>query len=328
MRKCLFALVVLTYLPFAARAWNSLGHQAVAELVWRQMNAAERQAASDLLRQHPHYQQMLLADVLAGADTNEWAFLNASVWLDRVRPAKPGEPAKPLSITKYDIYPHAIGYPFVHPADRNRLSLEKFFIAKPNAEMVLSNAIVTLGDRNASAHDRAVSLCVVLHLCGDLHQPLHASNLVTERKPNGNDLGGSLFVLNSKGERLSMHALWDRLPGLDLSPKAVLALADQLASAPELKPTQMKEYQAHKTIASWVQEGFRVAVDFAYAEERVQYVEAADIKSGAVAAPAIPVLKDDYLREARQIAHCRLALAAQRLSDQLNHVWESCPPAR
>ncbi len=317
MKKCLSALAVLTLLMLPARAWNSLGHQTVAELVWRQLNTAQREAASEQLRQHPHYQSMLLANAPAGVDTNEWAFLNAAVWLDQVRPAKSGQPPKPPSVTKYNVYPHAIGYPFVRPADRNHLSLDGFFIAKPNAEMVLSNALATLKNPGADAHDRAVSLCVWLHLCGDLHQPLHASNLVTKDHPNGHDLGGALLALDRSGKEVTMHGLWDQLPGHDLSYKAVVALADQLAAAPELKPALMKEYQADQTIASWVQESFRVAVDFAYAEEQVQCVEAAEVKAGKIAASAIPKLKPEYLTEARKLAHRRLALAAQRIADEL-----------
>jgi hypothetical protein len=162
--KTLCALFALSFLAFPAQAWNALAHRTVAELVWRQMGPAERQAASDLLRQHPHYKALLVADVPAGLDTNEWVFLNAAAWPDWVRPARAGQPPKPRSITRYDGYPHAIGWPFVLPSDTNRISLDNFFIARPNAEMVLSNSIATFRNRSASAQDRAVSLCWAMHL--------------------------------------------------------------------------------------------------------------------------------------------------------------------
>src|SRR5687767_7648396 len=100
------ALITLFALPSRAGAWNNVGHRAIAEVAWRQMSQKERRAASDLLKQHPHYQQLLIADVPRGVDTNEWAFLTAAVWPDLVRHAKPGQPQKPHSITKYDVYPH------------------------------------------------------------------------------------------------------------------------------------------------------------------------------------------------------------------------------
>jgi hypothetical protein len=319
--KALCALVAFTLLAFRANAWNALAHRTVAELVWRQMGPAERQAASDLLRQHPHYKALLAVDVPAGVVTNEWVFLNAAAWPDWVRPAKPGQPPKARSITEYNLYPHAIGWPFVLSSDTNRISLGSFFIAKPDAEMVLSNSIATFKNRSASAHDRAVSLCWAMHLCGDLHQPLHAANLVTKSRPHGNDLGGFMIVRDQHRKQIDLHAFWDRLLGVDFSYKATAAAADELAAAPELQPTALKEYQEHRTIPAWVQESFRVAVNFAYAEDHVRFVHSDALASGSVPASAIPALSPEYIHEARQIARHRVALAAWRLADELRQAW-------
>ncbi|HOC56057.1 MAG TPA: S1/P1 nuclease [Verrucomicrobiota bacterium] len=321
MRKTLCLLIAPLLLALPAAAWNGVGHRTVAELAWREMDAAERRSASDLLRQHPHYQQVLVAEVPAGVDTNEWAFLTAAVWLDLARPAKPGEPAKPRLITQYDIYPHAIGYPFIRKDDRKRVSLDQFVIAKPNAEMVLSSALSTLRRRKASAHDRAVSLGVVLHLYGDLHQPLHTANLVTKAKPKGHGLGSSFLVLDQNRNQTSLHTFWDALPGSDLSYASVMALADELAAAPQLQRARLREYSQHRTIHSWVQESHRAAVDFACAEDRVRFADAAAVKSGKIAVSDIPALTPEYVREAQIIMRRRLALAGWRLARTLKSVW-------
>jgi len=320
-RKNCCVLIAFALAALPACAWNGLGHRTVAELVWRQMDPGERQTASGLLRQHPHCKVLLTADVPTGVATSKWAFLTAAVWPDMVRPAKAGQPRKPDSVTQYNVYPHGIELPFVRSADLGRVSLEKFPVAKPIIQTALSNSIATLKNRNASAHDRAVSLCWALHLCGDLHQPLHMATLVTRDKPGGHAAGGDLIVLDRDGKQIDLHALWDQLPGLNFSYKAVAALADQLATAPELQPARLNEYQAHRTIDSWVQESYQLAVNFAYAADRIQFVDAADVKSGKVADSAIPALKDDYLRDARQIARRRLALAAWRLNDALKPAW-------
>ena len=313
----------LTLIAFSAGAWNGVAHRTVAELVWRQMDPGARRAASDLLRQHPHYKLLLAVDVPAGVDTNEWVFLNAAAWPDWVRQARPGDPPKPRLVTKYDGYPHGIGYPFLRRGDTNMALLEKFFIAKPDAEMVLSNSFATLKSRNASPHDRAVSLCWALHLCGDLHQPLHAANLVTKDRPHGNDLGGAFIARDGHGKRIDLHAFWDRQFGLDFSCRAVAALADDLVAASELQPVALAEYQTNKTIAAWTQESYRVAVDFAYADDRVQFVRADAVDSGAVSPSAIPSLTADYIRQAREIARRRVALAGLRLSDELRQAWRA-----
>ena len=321
MRMMFCILVVSVVLSFPAKAWHGLGHRTVAEMAWRKMDAAERQAASDLLRQHPHYKLMLIANVPAGVDTNEWAFLNAAVWLDMIRPAKPGEPAKPRSITKYDVNPHAIGYPFVRRAVQGRVSLDKFTIAKPTAEMALSNSLATLKNPKASAEDRAVSLCAVLHLFGDLHQPLHAANLVTKDKPKGNGLGSSFLVRDESGQVINLHTYWDQAPGADVSCPAAMALAGKLAAAPEFQPARLPEYYQHHTIPQWVQESFQVAVNLGYNEDRVQYALASAVKSGKVPESAIPALKADYIRDTHVMAQRRITLAGLRLTDALKQVW-------
>ena len=314
-------LVALIGLALPARAWNNVGHRTVAELVWRQMDDGERQAASELLRQHPHYKQYLAADVPAGVGTDEWVFLTAAVWPDWVRPAKKGQPVKPHSVTKYDLYPHAIGFPFLRAGDTNRALLENFPIAKPNAEMALASSIATLKNPKASAPDRAVSLCWVLHLFGDLHQPLHAANRVTRDKPHGEGLGGDYLVLDVRGKPIDMHAFWDQLPGVNRSYQTITALADELAATPGLQPEAMNEYQENKTIAAWVQESFRAAVDFAYSEDHIQFAYVGKLKPKDGSKVATPAMSAAYLAGAKEIAHRRLVLAGRRAGDVIKQVW-------
>ncbi|MDB6024779.1 MAG: hypothetical protein JWM68_1002 [Verrucomicrobiales bacterium] len=320
--KLLFVVwIALTFQALPVRAWNNVGHRTIAELVWRKLDKDERQAVSDLLKQHPHYKSILTADVPRGVDKNEWAFLMAANWPDMVRPAKHGQRSKPHSVTKYDLYPHAIGYPFMLSRDTNRVSLEDFYIAKPDAEMVLSNSFANLKNVKATASDRAVSLCWALHLCGDLHQPLHAANLVTKKRPRGDSLGGH-HIVRVEGERqIDLHSFWDQLPGVNPSYQTAAALADELNAAPELKPQKLKDLEQHKTIASWVQESFHLAVDFAYAEDRMQFVHEEDVESGKIPTSAIPTLSEDFIKDARKIARQRLVLAAERIALELKQTW-------
>ena len=312
-------LIALAFSPKPAAAWNQVGHRAIAELVWRQTSPAQRKAASDLLRQHPHYQNLLAADVPRGVDRDEWVFLSAAVWPDWTRPAKKGERQKPESVTKYNLYPHAIGHPFLRAGETNRALLENFFIAKPNAEMVLSNSIATLKNKEASAHDRAVALCWTLHLIGDLHQPLHAANRVTREMPRGEGLGGEHFAKDARGKEVNLHAFWDQLPGVESGYKTIASLADRLQAAPELSLKNLKEYQDNKTIEAWVQESFRAAVDFAYAEDKVQFVHASQLNSKLK--PGAPTLTPEYIVGAKEIANRRLVLAGRRATDVLASVW-------
>lgn len=321
-KKILFSfLLVLAASIQPVAAWNNVGHRTIAELVWMRLDKDERRAVSDLLKQHPHYKQLLTADVPVRAGKDEWAFLTAAVWPDMVRPAKHGPSRKPDSITKYDLYPHAVGFPFLKRGDTNQALLENFFIAKPDAEMVLSNSFLTLKDKNATANERAVSLCWALHLTGDLHQPLHAANRVTKEKPGGEGLGGDFIALDRRKKQINLHSFWDQLPGVDPSYRAVFALAQKLSKTPELNPAALQEYKNHLTIHSWIEESFALAVNFAYAEDRVQFVHGDDLASGKISRREIPALKSDYIVEAEKIAQRRLVLAAARLAHELKQIF-------
>lgn len=318
LRIILITVSFVAVLP--VKAWNSVGHRLIAEMVWQKMTATQKRDASELLKHHPHYKELLTAHRPAGVDDDEWAFLTAAVWPDMVRPSWEG---KTEAIAKYDVYPHAIGYPFMLAGQTNHALIEKFFIAKPDAEMVLSNAFLTLKNTSASPHDRAVSLCWALHLCGDLHQPLHAANLVTKERPNGDQLGGHHIVLDGGGHRVKMHSFWDALLGSDQSftYPSLAKGARTIANDKKLKRKTQRDLDDDKTVASWVQESFHIAVEFAYQGGRLPFAHEADLSSGKVSPSQIPKLSRHYIAEAHEIARCRALLAAQRLSAELNQVW-------
>src|SRR3954463_11541077 len=84
------ALLVFCGMPRSAFAWNSTGHMTIALIAWRQLEPAEREQVSVLLRAHPHYKLLLLPAKPQGIDTDEWVFLHAAIWADLIRPARPG----------------------------------------------------------------------------------------------------------------------------------------------------------------------------------------------------------------------------------------------
>jgi hypothetical protein len=316
-KAIIWALLAFAALAFQAQAWNNVGHRTIAELVWRKLSQAERRKASDLLKHHPHYKALLTNHVPAGVSEAEWAFLNAAIWPDMVRKPKEGQPDKPLSFTQYDLYPHAIGYPIVWPGYNNLVSVEHFSLGNPNAEQVLSNCLSTLRHTNLSAETRSISLCWVLHLTGDLHQPLHAATIVTPQKPHGDALGGSYFVIGPDGRKVNLHVFWDDLAGINPSYETAARVADEIEHSPELRAENLKEYREHHSIQSWVKESYDYARDFAYARNRVHYAHVDDLNSGRISTEQIPKLKSDYIMEAEQIGRRRIALAAWRLADEL-----------
>ena len=121
---------------------------------------------------------------------------------------------------------HYIEYP-VFPTDAARTALEdkvkpgpmdwqpgraSFLEAQLNAVQTLKKAVHDLADTSLPAADRAVMLCWLFHLVGDIHQPCHAATLFDPEKLSTGDRGGngtSIEGLPSK----PLHAYWDNLLG-------------------------------------------------------------------------------------------------------------------
>jgi hypothetical protein len=279
---CLLAVVVLLMSSLRLPAWNNVGHRAVAELVWREMNSVQRKIVSKMLHAHPHYKSILTDKTPAEVDRDEWAFLTAAVWPDLVRKPRAGQPRKPESVTKFDLYPHAIGYPIVWPENNGAVSIEHFSVGHPNAEQVLSNCLTTARGHRATPEARAVALCWVLHLTADLHQPLHAATIVSPQKPRGDGLGGDYYVITLNGRKCHLHAFWDELGGIDPSYRSVARLADEISTTAAVRRNLMPEYSNHRSIPEWVHESYNIAKEFAYDRAQVKYAHLDDLDSGKV----------------------------------------------
>lgn len=65
----------------------------------------------------------------------------------------------------------------------------------------LTGEIETLSSKTASTARRAEALRFVIHLVGDLHQPLHVSN--------DDDRGGNLTQVRFMGRGTNLHSVWD-----------------------------------------------------------------------------------------------------------------------
>jgi hypothetical protein len=80
---------------------------------------------------------------------------------------------------------------------------------KVNVENVLErleHLRAVLMDTNQPPGERAIAMAWVLHLVGDVHQPLHCASRVTAQEPKG-DQGGNTFKLDAANE--SLHHYWD-----------------------------------------------------------------------------------------------------------------------
>ncbi len=216
-------LLLVALRPSQALAWNATGHKVTAEIAWQQLPPATRQSIVDTLRHHSFFQQHFVErmprDVVAGdkATQDHCLFQQAAVWPDIARRLRGADREKYNAGMQ-----HYIDLPlFLDDSDRvapdgkitENTSSEYPTSIGPDDWNVIqgfkhSQAIVA--DPDADAADKAVVYCWLLHLGGDIHQPLHSTALYSvEQFPTG-DQGGNDIPL-TRGRHL--RALWDNLLG-------------------------------------------------------------------------------------------------------------------
>jgi hypothetical protein len=123
------------------------------------------------------------------------------------------------------------------------------------ASVQLARAQRMLADRKLPVRDRLMALAFVVHVAGDIHQPLHAAEAADDAGGNGTRTSYGVI-----GGRTNLHAIWDGL------------LADRAISTPPaganglLAGTTAAERKtlAQGSIEDWMRESWGVAKDVVY----------------------------------------------------------------
>lgn len=86
-------------------------------------------------------------------------------------------------------------------------------IAEVNALVGIKQALAVLKSKKSSLSDKGMSLRILVHVVGDVHQPLHTVAKVSNQHPRG-DLGGNLFPLSKNPIGSNLHTYWDNGGGV------------------------------------------------------------------------------------------------------------------
>lgn len=290
------ALFFLTLgIPFGhvtALAWSGAGHQVVAAAAWHEMTPETRQKAFEVLKSHRDYPKWTnsAASESSGLDLAEFAFLQCSMWPDQIR--RHGN--------KFD-------HPHWHYVDWS-LKPPSFPMEQPPSPdddvlYGLGECQKVLADSKAPAEERAVYLSWLVHLTGDIHQPLHCVSLFNDAYPNG-DKGGNAFYVMPASRGISLHSFWDGLLGTSGKAQAHANYATMILA--QFPRASLKELAKDKTAKDWSLEGRSLAIVKAYLH--------GELKGGATAEDAQP-LPAGYTKEAKAVAEKQAALAGYRLAD-------------
>jgi len=238
--------------PRPAEAWDRVGHQAIADMAEQQVTPATWRKIAALLSIEGDRHLSEIAN-----------------WADVQKEQHPGEGPS-----------HSVRLP-LQGSDFTPNACPTGFCATTAIEHYES----VLADPSAAAADKLVALKYVVHLIGDVHQPLHAVERTGAGQP--------VFM---NGQLTTLHKVWD----LAFVPKNI----------PAQEVAKMAQQQAGPqagggTPEDWALESRAIARDRIYA----------DIPKHVRSAINLP---DDYASAEWPIAAQRMVQAGTRLAQALN----------
>lgn len=182
MLRVIFTFI-LGLVALNSAAWNIQGHKLVAQIAFDHLTPKAKNMCQTYL------------SVRSKQSLNA-RFLSASIWADMLRLR---------NIHWYDSL-HYTDIPF--SPDNTALPS----IDHSNAVWGINQAIQILSSKKTSKADKKTALSLLIHLVGDIHQPLHAATRVTQQLPKG-DRGGNLFALGTNHVGNNLHQYWDKGAG-------------------------------------------------------------------------------------------------------------------
>jgi hypothetical protein len=300
--KCLIAGALalgLAAMASPAAAWGDLGHRVIALIAYRHLTPAARAKVNSLIadaRDNPPLKAQLqalmnsptprLSGVFAAPEDNDFA--SWSVWADRYRLAH-------RETAPWHFIDLEVDNPDIATACPPRPTGCLLTALYSNAAVLRNPA--------ASEFDKIVALKFIIHLVGDLHQPLHAAD--------HHDNGGNCVRIYVRGavNVTSLHAYWDSyLFDKGDTPDALAQRLDP-PSAPVRSGIVPNAPLAARWADDWAMESNRIARDHIYAKHDYP-------TCGAAAEPFDFSVEDRSA--ARAIASAQFLKAGLRLSAVLN----------
>lgn len=321
MRMLSCVVLVLFVMPaLPAVAWNRTGHRVIATIAYDELTPATRQRVDSLLRAHPRYQNDLLGTMEDGHEReSRFAFGIAAFWPDIIR--SPGNPMhfahnKPqwhgihVRYEMSDWKPAATTPATSQAAGPARPSRKRDADEPKNVVEAIAWCKSRLRDPDVSDADKAVAICWLAHLVGDIHQPLHATTLYSAQFPDG-DNAGNRFIVRHRGDSENLHRVWDQMLGLHDSVTMVGYLADAIRRDPKLQPDALPEVSKLDT-ETWVAESHALGRSAVHLDGKLQGVNSDALRENPEM--AVPALPPEYGQRSEEIAIRRAALAGRRLA--------------
>jgi hypothetical protein len=314
--RLLASTLLLVTLSAPAYGWGNVGHMAVAFVAYKRLKPATRSRVDALVALNPKIDEWraILPAGASAADQRMMLFMIAATWADQIKGDNsyhsdgshdgnvPPKGPKAFQNTGYDDlarhkYWHFVDLPFSPDKTKTHPS------PVPNALTQINTFRKVLASNRPDAL-KSYDLVWLLHMVGDVHQPLHGTARFIKVDKDGDDGGNDVKICNPTclPKPPSLHSFWDGLPGsiFEVGPSVEPAVAygEGLAAAPAAAANDLQT-------AAWINESLADAK---------KHVYTSPIGVGLGPFTITPTYKD----AASRVAERRVALAGARLANVLN----------
>ena len=328
--------------PWVAQGWNSTGHRIVALIAWEQLDAQTRAKIVKILKRHERFDEDFedhmpeRIEISDQVTRDMWVFAHAATWADIVRGFSGEDRDKyhhsswhyinePLFLSSNDKKffqkdPDDPNEGYDVPADLDKQWSSEMRLKDLNIIQALIRSTSRMKLPTASSREKAIDLCWIFHLVGDLHQPLHSAALFSERGFPTGDRGGNSIKLTTSS---NLHSLWDSRAGTGKSLSLLRKKANSWIADHNLS-TLGKAASQDTNIENWLNESYDAACKLVYDEEILEEISEQEtelqgkdtLENGTAKIP----ISQDYKDMAKNLAKERVVQAGYRLAAVIEDV--------
>jgi hypothetical protein len=182
---------------------------------------------------------------------------------------------------------------------------------QPDALWALDQILDTLQSANQGELESAMMMRMLIHILGDIHQPLHIATMYSQHFATG-DEGGNLYLIDYDANISELHALWDSGVG-QLEADIPRPLSQQSRAQLEEQAKEFMETYSRSDLAPQLSETDREVWAYDIFHEALESVYA-DIQESSSPSQA-------YLKRGWGVVVRQIALGGYRLADLLKEVF-------
>jgi len=205
LKRVCIVLFVAAGLAKPVTAWDDEGHMMVAAIAYDHLNPDVRSRVDHLLTLNPYYNTWIsmLPQKVSESQRNKMVFMLAATWPDAIKRDnayqndgadngdRPSGPEASQNIGYSDHLRHKYWHFVDQLFSQDGTALEE--ASTPNAQTQIVEFRRVLGSHSPDPL-KSYDLSWLLHLVGDVHQPLHCASRFSQAEPHA-DAGGNRVKL-------------------------------------------------------------------------------------------------------------------------------------